>query len=64
MNINEYNEQKKAIEEVGLCNLADSENELVQQSQLMRDLISDVEHRLQEPKNKMLQVKLRPAFET
>ena len=49
----------KPEEEVGLCNLGDSENELVQQSQLVRDLISDVEHHFQEPKNEMLQVKLR-----
>lgn len=54
----------KAEETAILCTMANSENELVQQSQLMRDLISDVEHHLQEPKNKMLQVKLRPAFET
>ncbi|KAI4537551.1 hypothetical protein MG293_012414 [Ovis ammon polii] len=46
----------KPEEEVGLCNLGDSENELVQQSQLVRDLISDVEHHFQEPKNEMLQV--------
>ncbi|KAG5199720.1 hypothetical protein JEQ12_006199 [Ovis aries] len=45
----------KPEEEVGLCNLGDSENELVQQSQLVRDLISDVEHHFQEPKNEMLQ---------
>ena len=54
----------KAEETAILCTMANSENELVQQSQLVRDLISDVEHHLQEPKNEMLQVKLRPAFET
>ncbi|KAB0347494.1 hypothetical protein FD754_012351 [Muntiacus muntjak] len=56
-NIQELKEWQnlKTEEEVGLCNLVDSENELVQQSQLVRDLISDVEHHLQAPKNEMLQ---------
>ncbi|XP_014637853.1 PREDICTED: E3 ubiquitin-protein ligase TRIM22-like [Ceratotherium simum simum] len=39
----------------GLHNLADAENELVQQSQLVRALISDVEHRLQGSTMEMLQ---------
>ncbi|XP_008523632.2 tripartite motif-containing protein 5-like isoform X1 [Equus przewalskii] len=41
-----------------LYNLAESENELVQQSLLVRTLISDVEHRLQGSTLEMLQVRL------
>ncbi|XP_057551864.1 tripartite motif-containing protein 5-like [Hippopotamus amphibius kiboko] len=42
-------------EEVGLHNMADSEHELAQQSQLVRDLISDLECRLQGSAMEMLQ---------
>uniref|UniRef100_A0A4W2GJU7 Uncharacterized protein n=1 Tax=Bos indicus x Bos taurus TaxID=30522 RepID=A0A4W2GJU7_BOBOX len=45
----------KGKEEVGLHNLADSEHVLIQQSQLVRNLISDVEHRLKGSTMEMLQ---------
>jgi len=48
----------KGKEEVGLRNLADSEHVLIQQSQLVRNLISDVEHRLKGSTMEMLQVTL------
>ncbi|KAF5918720.1 hypothetical protein HPG69_005756, partial [Diceros bicornis minor] len=54
-------EEQKELQKLGkevtdiLHNLAKSENELVQQSQLVRDLISDVEHRLQGSTMEMLQ---------
>ena len=48
----------KRKEEVGLRNLADSEHVLIQQSQLVRNLISDVEHRLKGSTMEMLQVTL------
>uniref|UniRef100_A0A8C6CYT6 Tripartite motif-containing protein 5 n=1 Tax=Moschus moschiferus TaxID=68415 RepID=A0A8C6CYT6_MOSMO len=48
----------KNKEEVGLRNLADSEHVMIQQSQLVRNLISDVEHRLKESTMEMLQVTL------
>ncbi|KAI4537554.1 hypothetical protein MG293_012417 [Ovis ammon polii] len=45
----------KCKEDVGLRNLADSEHVLIQQSQLVRNLISDVEHRLKGSTMEMLQ---------
>uniref|UniRef100_A0A8C6D2U0 Tripartite motif-containing protein 5-like n=1 Tax=Moschus moschiferus TaxID=68415 RepID=A0A8C6D2U0_MOSMO len=56
----------KNKEEVGLRNLADSEHVMIQQSQLVRNLISDVEHRLKESTMEMLQVTLgkKPQSET
>ncbi|CAM9407201.1 unnamed protein product [Rangifer tarandus platyrhynchus] len=45
----------KSKEEVGLCNLADSERVLIQQSQLVRNLISDVDRRLKGSTTEMLQ---------
>lgn len=48
----------KRKEEVGLRNLADSEHVLIQQSQLVRNLISDVGHRLKGSTMEMLQVTL------
>nr|XP_042089057.1 tripartite motif-containing protein 5-like isoform X2 [Ovis aries] len=45
----------KRKEDVGLRNLADSEHVLIQQSQLVRNLISDVEHRLKGSAVEMLQ---------
>ncbi|XP_014637834.1 PREDICTED: E3 ubiquitin-protein ligase TRIM22-like [Ceratotherium simum simum] len=53
-------EQKELLklkneEEDTLCNVMEAENELVQQSQLVRALISDVEHRLQGSTVEMLQ---------
>lgn len=45
-------------EEVGLRNLADSESVLIQQSQLVRNLISDVDRRLKGSTTEMLQVTL------
>ena len=45
-------------EEVGLRNLADSESVLIQQSQLVRNLISDVDRRLKGSTMEMLQVTL------
>ena len=48
----------KRKEEVGLRNLADSEHVLIQQSQLVRNLISDIEHRLQGSTMQMLQVRV------
>nr|XP_042089059.1 tripartite motif-containing protein 5-like isoform X4 [Ovis aries] len=46
----------KRKEDVGLRNLADSEHVLIQQSQLVRNLISDVEHRLKGSAVEMLQI--------
>ena len=48
----------KSKEEVGLRNLADSECVLIQQSQLVRNLISDVDRRLKGSTTEMLQVTL------
>ena len=48
----------KGKEKVGLRNLADSEHVLIQQSQLVRNLISDVEHHLKGSTMEMLQVTL------
>ena len=48
----------KAEETAILCTMANSENELVQQSQLVRNLISDIEHRLQGSTMQMLQVRV------
>ena len=48
----------KSKEEVGLRNLADSERVLIQQSQLVRNLISDVDRRLKGSTTEMLQVTL------
>lgn len=48
----------KCKEDIGLRNLADSEHVLIQQSQLVRNLISDVEHRLKGSTMEMLQVTL------
>lgn len=48
----------KAEQTAILCTMANSENELVQQSQLVRSLISDIEHRLQGSTVQMLQVRL------
>ncbi|KAM9767413.1 tripartite motif-containing protein 5-like [Dama dama] len=45
----------KSKEEVGLRNLADSERVLIQQSQLVRNLISDVDRRLKGSTTEMLQ---------
>ncbi|KAB0347492.1 hypothetical protein FD754_012349 [Muntiacus muntjak] len=45
----------KSKEEVGLRNLADSERMLIQQSQLVRNLISDVDRRLKGSTTEMLQ---------
>ncbi|XP_061004594.1 E3 ubiquitin-protein ligase TRIM34-like isoform X1 [Dama dama] len=45
----------KAEQTAILCTMANSENELVQQSQLVRSLISDIEHRLQGSTVQMLQ---------
>ncbi|KAM7235820.1 hypothetical protein CapIbe_013006 [Capra ibex] len=45
----------KRKEEVGLRNLADSEHVLIQQSQLVRNLMSDVERRLKGSTMEMLQ---------
>ncbi|XP_020726372.2 E3 ubiquitin-protein ligase TRIM34-like [Odocoileus virginianus] len=45
----------KAEQTAILCTMANSENELVQQSQLVRNLISDIEHRLQGSTVQMLQ---------
>ncbi|KAF4009150.1 hypothetical protein G4228_000725 [Cervus hanglu yarkandensis] len=46
----------KAEQTAILCTMANSENELVQQSQLVRSLISDIEHRLQGSTVQMLQM--------
>ncbi|XP_054436546.1 tripartite motif-containing protein 5-like [Pteronotus mesoamericanus] len=53
----EQKELQKLKKEEGdiLCVLEQSESELVQQSHLLKDLISDVEHRLQGSPRKMLQ---------
>ncbi|XP_058401779.1 E3 ubiquitin-protein ligase TRIM22-like isoform X1 [Diceros bicornis minor] len=56
----DWEEQKELLklkneEEDTLCNVMEAENELVQQSQLVRALISDVEHRLQGSTVEMLQ---------
>ena len=48
----------KAEETAILCTMANSENEPVQQSQLVRNLISDIEHRLQGSTMQMLQVRV------
>ncbi|XP_061236595.1 tripartite motif-containing protein 5-like [Bos javanicus] len=45
----------KAEETAILCTMANSENELVQQSQLVRNLISDIQHHLQGSTMQMLQ---------
>uniref|UniRef100_A0A8C6D1Q5 Tripartite motif-containing protein 5 n=1 Tax=Moschus moschiferus TaxID=68415 RepID=A0A8C6D1Q5_MOSMO len=45
----------KAEETAILCTMENSEDELVQQSQLVRNLISDIEHRLQGSTMQMLQ---------
>ncbi|XP_040114510.1 tripartite motif-containing protein 5-like [Oryx dammah] len=48
--------QKLKVEETAiLCTIANSENELVKQSQLVRNLISEIEHRLQGSTMQMLQ---------
>lgn len=52
--------QKVESEEKAVLNtLAVTEDELVQQSQLVRDLVSELEHRLQGSAIDMLQVRLR-----
>lgn len=52
--------QKVESEEKAFLNtLAVTEDELVQQSQLVRDLVSELEHRLQGSAIDMLQVRLR-----
>uniref|UniRef100_A0A8C6FIE1 Tripartite motif-containing protein 5-like n=1 Tax=Moschus moschiferus TaxID=68415 RepID=A0A8C6FIE1_MOSMO len=48
----------KAEETAILCTMENSEDELVQQSQLVRNLISDIEHRLQGSTMQMLQVRM------
>ncbi|XP_032345092.1 tripartite motif-containing protein 5-like isoform X1 [Camelus ferus] len=57
LNDEEQKELQKLKDDVGgiLRNLADSENEVVQQSQLVRDLISDLEQCLQRSMVEMLQ---------
>ncbi|XP_072825468.1 tripartite motif-containing protein 5-like isoform X2 [Vicugna pacos] len=57
LNDEEQKELQKLKDAEGgiLRNLADSENEVVQQSQLVRDLISDLEQRLQRSMVEMLQ---------
>ncbi|XP_066106901.1 E3 ubiquitin-protein ligase TRIM34-like [Saccopteryx bilineata] len=50
----ELQKLEKEEEEI-LCDLDEDESELVQQSQLVRDLISDLEHRLQGSTLEMLQ---------
>ncbi|XP_032345079.1 tripartite motif-containing protein 5-like isoform X2 [Camelus ferus] len=57
LNNEEQKELQKLKDDVGgiLRNLADSENEVVQQSQLVRDLISDLEQCLQRSMVEMLQ---------
>ncbi|XP_066223017.1 tripartite motif-containing protein 5-like isoform X6 [Saccopteryx leptura] len=55
-NEEQINLQKlEKVEEEILCDLEQDENELVQQSQLVRNLISDLEHRLQMSTMEMLQ---------
>ena len=52
--------QKLKVEETAtLCTIANSENELAQQSQLVRNLISEIEHRLRGSTMQMLQVRVR-----
>uniref|UniRef100_A0A8C6D6I5 Tripartite motif-containing protein 5 n=1 Tax=Moschus moschiferus TaxID=68415 RepID=A0A8C6D6I5_MOSMO len=54
----------KAEETAILCTMENSEDELVQQSQLVRNLISDIEHRLQGSTMQMLQVRVRKKSKT
>ena len=51
--------QKLKVEETAtLCTMANAENELAQQSQLVRNLISEIEHRLRGSTMQMLQVRV------
>ena len=60
LNSEEENELKKLMQEKEdiINRLAESENEHAQQSKLLGDLISDVEHQLQCSATEMLQVRL------